>query len=547
MTFIPQQISKTSENFINSSNVISGTGWSGDTYTGAGEENDFAYVGVNLQVDESGTLYFDFSQDGTNWSSYPVNGFGIASGINEVHTAWKGGRYMRPRFVGTGGRTFFRLKTYYSNHSLPLSAPINQSISADQDATVVRSVIIGQDVAGNYRNVGTDAEGHLKVHIDEPLTAFGELRVAELTPLVQIVHPYEINLDLIKGTTASSGSLTYDGTNRMININSGAASSSSAIMESTKLIKYRNGQGMLVRFTCIYDTAVSGNNQFAGWGDGNDGFFFGYQGTSFGIFQRNSSSGDSFFTQSSWNIDVMDGSSGSSNPSAQNLDPTKGNVFQIQAQWLGFGAITFFIESNLTGQFEPVHQIKYANSNTVPSVINATFPIRFESVNTTNNTDITMKNASMAAFNEGKIEYTGPTKAFGNAASSTTNTVQFSLQNPTTYQSVTNRSRIRLQSINVYADQSNADPVRFELQLNPTLTSATFSSVGNYTAIESDTAATLNTAGTTIFQAATAEVDSKTIDLSKYDIFLNPGEIISIVSNGTNTGAGASLTWVEDI
>jgi hypothetical protein len=157
MTYIPnEQISITSAIGVNSDNVISGGNWVGDTYTGAGEENDYAYVGVNLQVDEGGTLFFDFSQDGTNWSTYPVGGFTVVSGINEVHTAWKGGRYMRPRFVGTGGRSYFRLKTFYSNTALPLSAPLNQSIGSDQDAQVVRAVGIGEDPLGAYVNEKTD-------------------------------------------------------------------------------------------------------------------------------------------------------------------------------------------------------------------------------------------------------------------------------------------------------------------------------------------------------------------------------------------------------
>jgi hypothetical protein len=159
MSYTPNRLSIVSAIGVNSDSAISGGNWVGDTYTGAGEENDYAYVGVNLQVDEAGTLFFDFSQDGTNWSSYPVNGFDVASGINEVHTAWKGGRYMRPRFVGTGGRSFFRLKTYYSNLSLPLSAPLNQSIGSDQDATVVRSVSIGQRPDDTYINVPADGAG----------------------------------------------------------------------------------------------------------------------------------------------------------------------------------------------------------------------------------------------------------------------------------------------------------------------------------------------------------------------------------------------------
>lgn len=159
MAYFPNILSITSDIGVNSDNVIAGGNWSVDTYTGSGEENDYAYVGVNLQVDEAGTLYFDFSQDGTNWSTYPVNGFSIASGINEVHTAWKGGRYMRPRFVGTGGRSYFRLKTYYSNLPLPLSAPVDQSISSDQDATIVRAVGLGQIPDDTFINIPADGAG----------------------------------------------------------------------------------------------------------------------------------------------------------------------------------------------------------------------------------------------------------------------------------------------------------------------------------------------------------------------------------------------------
>ena len=81
MSYTPQEnLSITSAIGINSDTGTTGGNWSVNTYTGVGELNDYAYVGVNLQADESGTLYFDFSQDGTNWSTYPVNGFTVASG-----------------------------------------------------------------------------------------------------------------------------------------------------------------------------------------------------------------------------------------------------------------------------------------------------------------------------------------------------------------------------------------------------------------------------------------------------------------------------------
>jgi hypothetical protein len=155
MAYNPIEFSTISDVGVNSYVLTAPSGalWNGINFLGAGEQNDFAYVGVNLQTDEAGTLTFQFSQDGTNWSKYPVTEFTIASGINEVHTAWKGGRYIRPVYSGSNGsKTYFRLQTYYSNHPLPLTAPINQSIGSDQDATVVRSVITGQEPDGTFSN-----------------------------------------------------------------------------------------------------------------------------------------------------------------------------------------------------------------------------------------------------------------------------------------------------------------------------------------------------------------------------------------------------------
>lgn len=164
----------TSEIGVNSDNVISGGNWTANTYRGSGEQNDYPYVGVNLQTDEAGTLTFEFSQDGVNWSSYPTQQFTIASGINEVHGAWKGTRYVRPVFTGTGGRTFFRLRTMYSDSPVQLTAPLNQQISTDQDATVVRAVIHGEnkDSLGNYVQGRMTADGAIRTSIVSALIDF---------------------------------------------------------------------------------------------------------------------------------------------------------------------------------------------------------------------------------------------------------------------------------------------------------------------------------------------------------------------------------------
>jgi len=133
---------------------------SGATYTGTGEQNNFAQVGVMVKTDNSGTMFFDFSSDGVNWdSTFPVAGFNVTANVPEFHTAIKLGRYFRVRFVNdTGAQTYMRLTTYYGNNFGPSSHPLNQSIGIDNDAQVVRpndfadEVVIGRRTGVSHFN-----------------------------------------------------------------------------------------------------------------------------------------------------------------------------------------------------------------------------------------------------------------------------------------------------------------------------------------------------------------------------------------------------------
>ena len=160
MSYIPNIQAFTSQIGVNSYTATTGSLWTGNVFVGAGEQNDFNYVGVNLQTDESGTLTFEFSQNGTDWSSYPTQEFTVVAGINEVHGAWKGTRYVRPKFTGAdGSRTYFRIRTMYSYDPIVLSAPLNQPIGSDADANIVRAVNIGQDPTGTFVNNKSDGVG----------------------------------------------------------------------------------------------------------------------------------------------------------------------------------------------------------------------------------------------------------------------------------------------------------------------------------------------------------------------------------------------------
>ena len=72
------------------------------TYTGTGVLSTRPAIMVQTKSDVSGTLYFDFSVDGTNWdSTYPTAGYACAAGVPEVHTA-NGATTLR---IKAGGNT----------------------------------------------------------------------------------------------------------------------------------------------------------------------------------------------------------------------------------------------------------------------------------------------------------------------------------------------------------------------------------------------------------------------------------------------------------
>ena len=133
--------------------------------------------------------------------------------------------------------------------------------------------------------VVTDSDN---VNVTGPNTAFGEVSVAGLTPLVQLQFPYGNNprlLDTTIGVTGSSASATV--ANSLLTVATGTVTGSHVRVESVQHAKYHPGQGTLARWTAIFQASgVATAEAIAGIGNDGDGFFFGYDGPTFGILHR---------------------------------------------------------------------------------------------------------------------------------------------------------------------------------------------------------------------------------------------------------------------
>ena len=129
---------------LNSSDTLLTTG---STFTGTAELNAYTDVMVSLKTDQNGTLYMEFSHDGTNWDS-SLSFYYDTSRINPPHILVKGSRYYRTRFENTSAsdQTYLRLQTDFGNFN-KLTAPINGTLAENYDAIVTRPSNYNYEVA----------------------------------------------------------------------------------------------------------------------------------------------------------------------------------------------------------------------------------------------------------------------------------------------------------------------------------------------------------------------------------------------------------------
>lgn len=386
------------------------------------------------------------------------------------------------------------------------------------------------------------------------LSGFGTLETAELTPIMQLDFVYGINSQTGVSTVANSAIVDTD--SGRLRLQSGTNSAGSAIFNSRKPARYRPGQGITARFTPIFTTGVASSTQIIGAGNVNDGYFFGYNGTTFGVLHRKGGT-DTWIAQADWNGDKVNNAEVSFV-----YDPTKGSPVMIKYPFLGFGNITFWVQHPTTSRWVLVHTIQYSNTVNTIQVGNPSLFFYAQSLNAGNTANLTMYCGSVGIFLSGDRSFVGSPKwAWDNNKSSiTTETNLLTLKNATTYNGVTNRGLIRLNSVSISSSAASGVAV-FRLKINTTLGgSPSYTTIngstadGGITITSGNSVASYDTAGTTITGGTYqwgSTVDNPgggDIDLLPYDLFIAPGEIGTFSGFSTITAAlGMVINWSEDL
>jgi hypothetical protein len=152
---------------------------------------------------------------------------------------------------------------------------------------ILTNVVSARDDSGQARELSTTGEGHLEVAIHSPRLPFGEVHVESAHPVFQCDAVYGINSALVSATTGIVGggvtSATATASNNLFKCATGTTALSFATIQSRKRLRYRPGQGAIGRFTALFSTPAASSILVAGIGTSESGYFFGYNGTSFGI------------------------------------------------------------------------------------------------------------------------------------------------------------------------------------------------------------------------------------------------------------------------
>lgn len=168
---------------------------------------------------------------------------------------------------------------------------------------------------------------------------------------------------------------------------------------TTRTVTYHSHSENYAAFSGIFTAGVANSFMRIGLYDDNNGFFIGYEGTSFGVTKRTNAV-DTTIAKGNWNIDTLTGGSTSKftrGGTPEAIDLTKDNLYRIRYGWLGAAPVYFEVLSP-DGDWVTFHIIRHPNSATVPTIEEPNQPLRLHIKKTSaDSTDLSIKSACWAA------------------------------------------------------------------------------------------------------------------------------------------------------
>lgn len=226
---------------------------------------------------------------------------------------------------------------------------------------------------------------------------FGKLQVVDSLNEVDIQFYRDVPSSLINVTTANGGTATQSGGSAQFATST--AVNGSVIGTSFDTVQYRSGGEIYCLFTAAFlDGGAAGAVQRIGLFDDTNGFFIGYEGTTFGVTTRFNGV-DTTVAQASWNLDKLQGAATSQFRRAEvveSLNPALLNVYRVRFGWLGSAPIRFEV-MNPDGEWVCFHIVRQPNLSSTASVTNPELPVRAQMTKTSGATNLRLTTSCWGA------------------------------------------------------------------------------------------------------------------------------------------------------
>ena len=354
----------------------------------------------------------------------------------------------------------------------------------------------------------------------------------------------QLNINRLTISSAASGAetatITLNGTEFTVDLTSGTTAHNAheiAQETYTGYVAFQNG------------STVTFIAQNVGEQTGTFSFSSSTAAASFSELNSGNAVTDNFVKQSEWNIDKMDGRG----PSLMNLDPSKGNVYQIDYQ-SGYGQIVYCIEEPGRGYVVPVHRLQFTNVNDGPNLSLPSLRIGWFAASLgSSGTNLELYGTKAAGLVDGPIIPFRNPEAISNSKTSigTSLTPVLSIRVRADFNNDINVSQILPQNAFIAVDGTK--PARATVILN-----GVFTGEPNWTyidesdsVVEYDTAATgvsIGAGSTRLGVIALGKSDGRSINLKSENVTVQRTQVITIAVQSTSgtTDSTVSLDWIEE-
>ena len=237
------------------------------------------------------------------------------------------------------------------------------------------------------------------------LDAFGRLRMSSPLTLFDSSHRYKDN-NLWSTLSANGGSVSFNASQGLMELNVTNTTGASAIRETTKVFSYQPGKSLLVMNTFVMASSATNLRQRVGYFGEQNGIYFQLDDGNISIVKRSLVTGsivESIVSRSNWNGDKLDGTGSS----GVVLDITKAQILWMDFEWLGVGTVR--VGFCVNGQFIVCHSFHHANIINSTYITTASLPLRYEIINkaATIGGSKTLKQICSTVISEGGYELTG--------------------------------------------------------------------------------------------------------------------------------------------